>query len=321
MMRLVVVAILAFLAVPAWAGQDLPVVLKSQALLESDVVRLGDLWDNVGNKGDVVVANAPQPGKRITVDARWLANVAQANGLDWRPTSAYDRIVVERPGQAVDVRVVETQIREALTAEGVPGNLDVELTNRAALSFIIPAQASTQVGVRDLAWDARTNRFTATVEIPAGEPDALRQKVNGKVFQNARIPVLVRPISRGDVISEQDIGWIDVREAVTQRDVAITIDQVVGQEPVRTIRPNAPIKLNEVRRPILVSRNSLVTMILKTPYMQLTVQGRAQDDGGKGDIVRVLNQQTKRVVEAQVDGPGLVTVTSFGAPSASALAN
>lgn len=311
-MRLLFAAMFALVSASAFAGA-LPVTLKPAAIIEADTVKLGDLWDNLGDKADTIIANAPQPGKRITADARWLVAVAQNYGVVWQPASNFDRIVIERAGQIVELKLIETEIKEALGMEGVPAPFDFEIANRSALNITIPSSGGPAgVAVRDVVWDSRTSRFTATIEVPAGSPTATRQRVNGRVFTVSRIPVLNRAISRGEIIGEHDVEWIDARAENVRRDMVTDPRQLIGQEPRFQLRQGAPVRLAEVQRPVLVGRNSMVTMTLKTPYMSLATQGRATEEGGKGDIIHVTNLQTKRVVEAIVDGPGTVTVAQAG---------
>lgn len=299
-------------AAPAVAG-SLPASLKTAATIEADTVKLGDLWDNLGDKAETVIANAPQPGKRITADARWLAAVAQAYGVNWQPASAFERIVIERAGQMVDAKVIETEIKEALAMEGVPGPFEFDISNRTALNIVVPSStAPATVAVRDVSWDQRASRFSATIEVPAGSPTAVRQRVSGRVFSVARIPVLSHSMGRGDVIGERDIEWVEARAENVRRDIVTDPRQLIGQEPRFQLRQGAPVRVAELQRPVLVPRNSTVTVSLKTPYMTLTTQGRATEDGGKGDVIHVTNLQTKRVVEAVVDGPGTVVVAMGG---------
>lgn len=307
MKRLLIAAFLTLSALPAWAA-ELPVALREIALVKGDVVRLGDLWDNLGPKAEVVIANAPLPGKRVTADARWLAAVAQAHSLSWQPANAFERIVIERQASRVDPKVVEQELREALALEGVPGNFEMDVGNRGALEIVVPGDADQAVAVRDVNWDPRTHRFTATIEVPAGAPDAVRSRINGRVFPTTRIPVLARAVNRGDVIREADIQWVEVREDQVRRDSVVDPAAIIGMEPRFTIRAGLPVRGSDLQRPLLVTRNAPVTIALKTPFMTLTTQGRAVEDGGKGDLIRVTNLTTKRVVEATVTGPGIVSV-------------
>lgn len=314
-MKRLLLATALFLAGSAAAvAGSLPAMLKTNAAVEGETVKLGDLWDNLGDKAEVVIAPAPQPGKRITADARWLLAVAQNNGIAWQPANAFERIVIERAAQMVDVKLVESELREALAMEGVPVPFDFEIINRTALNMMVPVSGGpVGVAVRDVVWDSRTARFSATVEAPAGQPNALRQRVNGHVFTVARIPVLNRTLGRGDVITERDIEWIETRSEAVRRDIVTDIRQIVGQEPRQQVRQGAPVRLSDVQRPVLVARGSTVTMTVKTPFMKLTTQGRAVEEGGKGDVIRVTNLQSKRVVEAVVDGPGTAVVIPNGA--------
>ena len=63
---------------------------------------------------------------------------------------------------------------------------------------------------------------------------------------------------------------------------------------------------NVGKTPIMVAKNSLVTVRLQNERMQLTVQGRALEDGAEGDVVRVMNTSSNTVVSAVVVDSGVV---------------
>lgn len=310
MKRLILAAVIG-LAVQgaAWAA-GLPATLRQTALVEGEVILLGDIWDNLGDKASVPLVNAPQPGKRATLDARWLSAAAAAHGIDWRPATVFEKIVVERAGQKVDPALIETEVREALALEGVPANAAIDIANRAALAVVVPAGTPNTVAVRDLIWDARHNRFTATVELPAAQPAVARLKVSGRIATTTRVPVLTRLINRGDVITERDVEMVDLRDEQVRADVVTDVADLIGREPRLQLRPGVAVRRAEIQRPVVVQKNSMVTMVLQTPFMKLTTQGKAVEDGGQGDVIRITNLQSKKTVEARVQGPGLVVVAA-----------
>ena len=311
MIRTVAVLLIAVLAgVSIASAAELPLQLKPSAAVTQDVILVGDLWDNAGAKATQPVARAPQPGKRVTLDSRWLGNLAASNGLDWRPASAFDRIVVERSGQTIDVSLVESELHDALAMEGLPATSSFEISGRQTLSIIVPSDAPAKVAIRELVMDTHNQRFAATVEAPAGQPNAQRVKIMGRIFSTTRLPMLVRVMNRGEVITAQDLVWSDVRDDNLRQDLVTDPKQLIGMEPRQLLRANAPVRLAELQRPMAITRNGLVTMQLQTPYMSLSTQGRAMEDAGIGDTVRVTNLQTKQVVEARVQGPGLVVVNA-----------
>ena len=51
-------------------------------------------------------------------------------------------------------------------------------------------------------------------------------------------------------------------------------------------------------------------MRLMSETISLTTQGRAMDSGSEGDVIRVINTGSKKVVDAVVAGPQIVIVRS-----------
>ena len=68
------------------------------------------------------------------------------------------------------------------------------------------------------------------------------------------------------------------------------------------------IRSHDVVSPRLVTRGSLVTMKIETPFITVTSQGKSEQDGAQGDVVRVMNTQSNRVVEGTVTAPGTVEI-------------
>ena len=64
----------------------------------------------------------------------------------------------------------------------------------------------------------------------------------------------------------------------------------------------------------LVLRNETVTLVYEAPGMVLTIRGKANDGGAEGDVISVLNEQSKRVVQGMIVGPGRVASRRFAAP-------
>src|SRR3546814_7705708 len=75
---------------------------------------------------------------------------------------------------------------------------------------------------------------------------------------------------------------------------------LIGMTPRRPIRAQQVIRSTELQTPVMVAKNSLVDIRLNTDRMQLTVQGRALEDGDAVDRVRVMNHQSKADNNAHV---------------------
>jgi flagella basal body P-ring formation protein FlgA len=68
---------------------------------------------------------------------------------------------------------------------------------------------------------------------------------------------------------------------------------------------------------MLVHKGDLVTIVLETPSLQLTAQGKALDDGARGALVRIENTKSSRIVDASVTAAGTVAVVLPGGAMAS----
>lgn len=286
------------------------VVLRPAAVIDGDVVTLGDLWDNLGNKARTVITHAPQPGRRVMLDADWLGAVAAAHGVDWRPLSRTERIVVERRSTVVGTDEIVAELKQALSARGVADNTEIQLVGRD-VALHLPVGSSVALAVRAIDYDERTGRFAATVEAAtSGNPVQVR--VDGRLHAVTEIPVLTRGMQKGDVVGEADVAWTTLRSNQVQRGVLTEHEQVVGQQLRHAVRAGQPLRAHDLQRPVLVSKGSLVTMVLNSGSMQLSAVGRAVEDGGAGETIRVTNTQSKVTVQATVEAPGVVSVLPAG---------
>ena len=299
--------VFAFSVQPALADPQ----LRANVVVDGDLVKLGDVFDNVGDKADAAIARSPSPGKRITVNAEWLVRVTRNNGIVWKPMSAFDQAVIERSGITIGREQIENELLTALIDQGVSKTADIELANRAT-QVVVPAGTETSIGVREVFYDSRYKRFTATIEIPADSPSAQRVHVSGRVFNTIDVPVLAHSISRGDVIRARDLTWTKVREDSLRRDALIDADQIIGLAPSETLKMGEMLASSQLQRPVAVARGATVTMELKVGAMSLTSQGRAVEQGSVGDVIRVTNTRSNQTVTATIEGPNMVSVAPNG---------
>ena len=56
-----------------------------------------------------------------------------------------------------------------------------------------------------------------------------------------------------------------------------------------------------------------MTLVYEMPGVMLTVRGKATEGGAQGDIISVLNEQSKRLLQGVVVAPGRVAISN-GSP-------
>ncbi|MBL8697277.1 MAG: flagellar basal body P-ring formation protein FlgA [Alphaproteobacteria bacterium] len=286
--------------------------LKPGATLDADTVRLSDIFDGVGPESDAIVLRAPAPGRRYVLDAAWLQETARVHGLGWRPVSRFDRIVVERIGRIIPAAEIATALREAIQREGGAEAMQLDFAGRAP-EMAIAIQAPPTLDIQSLSYDRTSGRFSALLVAGASHPSAQRIAVSGRAVPTRPVPVLRRPMQSGEIIRAADVQLVEMRSDTLKRDVVGDAEGLIGRSARRSLRGGEPVRENDIRPPILVARNSLIVITLRAGSMSLSAQGRAIDEGSRGDMVRVMNLQTRKTIEGQVVGPDTVAVPLFAA--------
>lgn len=139
---------------------------------------------------------------------------------------------------------------------------------------------------------------------------ALALLLSWPAFGGVRVVVPTHDIARGTVINESDMTY-----AVATSDVmgvATSVSDVVGLETRRTLRVGETLRLQDLRRPVLVAKGSTVTMVFEAPGVVLAATGRAMSEGGMGETVTIQNLASFRQISGVVTGPGQVRAQSGG---------
>ncbi len=288
-----------------------PVLLKTRVVIDGPVVHLGDLFDGLGAKSTVPVARAPAPGTQVPVNARWLLAVAQAYAVPWQPGSQFDGSIIERASIVIETPRIEAATLDALRRRGITGRLSLVLDNPVARVHL-PTDSEPSLLVAGLSHNPQTGRFTAHLVAPAEGTTLARITISGRAIELIEVPMLRRRILPGEVIRETDLIWLDARADRIARNVVLDPINMVGKSPRRPIRAEKPVLGSELRQPVLVPRNSLVTIRLQTARMVLTVRGRAMEPGAKGDVIRVVNTKSNQIISASVTESGTVEVIPGG---------
>lgn len=99
-----------------------------------------------------------------------------------------------------------------------------------------------------------------------------------------------------------------VGSILTPEDLTTPSGQMVGLEVRRAIYAGHPINQSDLGPPTLVRRNEIVTMTFRNRGIALRAEGRALGAGGSGEVVDVMNLESRRTIRAVVTGSRSVEV-------------
>jgi flagella basal body P-ring formation protein FlgA len=128
------------------------------------------------------------------------------------------------------------------------------------------------------------------------------------------IPVLARDLAAGEVVSADDLVDLPVQGPVAGSVVQREQD-IIGLAARKPLRAGRPIALSELRQPILVAKGSLVNIRVSMPGIELSTTAKAIEQGAMGEVVRVMNLTSNRIIQAVITGPGEAQVPVTAAPA------
>lgn len=303
------VAMVACVINSAW-GAESGLMPRNDVSLTGDTLTVADVFNGVTHDGDHVLAPAPGFGQTMTLNAKDLQRVSDAFNLGWTPVTGLEQTLVHRSSHDIDRYAIQAAVAKSLSGAVNGQKFDVELSERN-VDFQLPENVPATAEAQDLHYDLSSGDFRAVIVAPAGSAHPLvKQEVTGHMFPVVSIPVVKNAMRQGDVITRDDIDYIDVRSGNVATSTIVDASHLIGMSPRRGIAPLKPISMSEMAMPIEVRKGDLVVMELKSNEMILTVQGKALENGAQGDTVRVENPSSSHVVQATVTGPKSVSVTA-----------
>lgn len=182
---------------------------------------------------------------------------------------------------------------------------------QAKMNLFIPAEAS----------QLATCHQAPAVSIPGGDRldlnrlrfDVRCADANGwdlavTVKPDIYLPVMVadNTLERGQVISADSLAVRKINISNARGDYVTQPDDIIGMTVKRRIRDRQPIMLNQLESPLLVERGQRVLMIAEQNGVEARTMGEAVKKGRKGEIIKVKNESSGRIVSAIVADIGVV---------------
>lgn len=307
MFRLMTLAIVLLHLSPAitMAAAGMASPLDTVRVVDSTDIRLSDVFGGILPGNDRVIGTAPLPGQDMVLNARTLIRLASAYNVSWEPTSASDQITIRRAGTIISPEEITNFLNEALAKRGVTGKYELAYTTPPT-AISLPKNTVTDLEITSLDYTPERGNFQATL-VPKAAPTT-RVNVSGKVERLVDLPVARRPLNRGDTISPKDFDTIEIRASQLKNDVLTNLDGITDKITKRTIAAGAPLKSSDVETPLSLKRGDKITLLYRLGSMELSAQGRAQEEGHNGDRVRVINVASNKVLQGTVTADHQVTI-------------
>ena len=162
--------------------------------------------------------------------------------------------------------------------------------------------------VRSRAGERYIGRTSFTVRFSKGDTVVREEAVRVRIEVFTDLVVSTREIMRDAVIGSDDVTvtskWMDTAPAGILTDAA----EAVGKKAVMRLNAGTEISRTMLRSAPVVKKGEVVRIVLESGPMVISAVGLCQEDGAKGDLVRVQNISSKKIIFARVMGSSLVRV-------------
>ena len=283
--------------------------LRANVTVSGDIVRIGDVLDNAGSAAQIAIFRAPDLGTTGALPVRQLLSALRSHQVIGVDTRDLHDISVTRAARTIDTSEIEHQIAQALERRNGLGEAsNLALTFDRDLESVQLDSANTgTLSVQSARYDARSTRFDVTLSIANESSSSIRLRFTGTAIETVEAVVLTHGVERNDIIKAGDV----VLERRPKSEIGLDAaprDRAIGMQARKQMRTGQAIRVSDLSKPDLVQRDQAVTLIYDTAGLYLTVRGKAIDAGTEGDVVNVLNLQSKRTVSGTVVGRGQVSV-------------
>jgi flagella basal body P-ring formation protein FlgA len=282
--------------------------LKAATTVVGEIVRIGDLVENAGAAANVPIFRSPGLGETGRVVASRVAEAVLAHGIIELDVHGLTEIVVTRSSRTISVDELAARIVRALAdrQRGTDaGNLTLNFDSEVRALHVEPA---TDLRIARLTFDQRSGRFDVLFERPGSPRSYLRY--TGTYAETFEAAVLARPLAIGEVVKASDITLQRRPKAEFGANVITSPAQAIGLAARRAMRPGDVFRQSDLAKPEVVARNDNVTITYEVPGITLTMRGKALEAGSQGDLVNVLNEHSKRSIQATVVGRGHVMIVA-----------
>jgi len=296
-----------FRPLPASAA-DTP-VLKPEVHTLSQIVTVGDFYRNAGDFADIPLFRSPDLGTSGDVPAEQVATRARAAGLIAAGTNGLTKVVVHRRADTIGQGELGTIVAKALSAQDASLSIaDIEVTLFQAPSAVhTDPGAENPVSVDHVLWSRTDGNFTLRLSV-AGPEGVHPMTLTGVAREMVEVAALIQPLQRGAILKPEDITTIRRARASVPARAIMDAGDILGYAARSNLRANSPLTRNDFERPTIIPRGEKVTITYQLPGMKLSTIGQALEDGAAGDMIDIMNLQSRRKITGTVVARGQVRV-------------
>ena len=153
----------------------------------------------------------------------------------------------------------------------------------------------------------KAGRMSINVRCNGDKKWSIFVSITNTPFEN--VIIMTQSLQRGEIVAERHVTL--ARKDVSQlHDAYLTqLNHAIGKQVARNLSAGIIVTVKDFVEPKLVKRGERVVIVSDSAGLAIKMNGIAQTDGSKGQIIRVKNQNSERIINATVTDVGQVSVS------------
>jgi len=310
------------LLVSSTFAAGITIVMTPEVSIDGAFMTLGQLADISGDDDIVIkkmqqfqVGNAPLPGKSVVLTKELLimrlGNIgANLNDIVWQMP---ETVTVTTRSQSIRGQILLdkaiTAIEERAGRSVSSGELSIAPIG-SVQDAIIPT--GDIVLTSDFPYGIRYNSPTAitiAVHVNGQIVSKINLRFEVKLYQ--QVVVTMSQISPGELFTTDNLRYM--RMDIGRLGLGFFTDKSKLQELIarRLLAPGIVVTEAMVKKPVLIHRGSMVTILARIGSMEVIATGQAMQDGSEGQLIRVQNINSNKIILGKVVDGSTVQVLSY----------
>ncbi len=298
----------------------LEIELKDKAVINSANVKIGDVATVVSSDidlslliDDLLIGKAPWPGNSRVIELSEIMSLLLKNGIDLSKVNfvgAHDvRVSVKSlviPGTQI-AEHAESYLLKSLESKGAD-NIIVELQNAPKDQIVPLGEGDVKLKFLRIGMgqSGKQAHLSMRIMVDGTVYKGIELTFNVGLYKN--VVVVQDKIKRGEVILKDSVQLETVEMNKIDKSSFYNVDDVVGMVTLKYLKRGSFITEDAVRKMSAVRKGDSVVILIGNSGLEVVSKGVCQQSAGFGDLVKVVNVDTKKILYGNVIDSGTVRI-------------
>ncbi|MBN1974930.1 MAG: flagellar basal body P-ring formation protein FlgA [Sedimentisphaerales bacterium] len=295
-------------------GSGLQIYLPREIAIQDSALLLGHIGIVRGTETLVKKANQvtlgrfSMPSQEIVISRNTILSRLASNGVPASDVTfmGAEEVAVKQKQHIITgddfIKLADDFLKNNLAGNSITGWKPV----RASEELIIPDSEKDIKYSYALDKNIQGSRISVGIAVLSGDKNIGSRNVIFRLEYENRVPVAVTDIAAGTVITSENVK---IEKRSSSLPEPADWKSPYGLLARRAIQANTVVTDNMVgsaEPPVIIKRNQSVVIRVEKPGFSITAVGKTMQDGKAGDVIKIKNADSQRIIIAKVNEDGSV---------------